>query len=198
MNNIPDYSMLKKSSRQAAIVTAIGALLVFGALAYSAWQLHKLEQQHTALEQQIGSKRAELDALERQISVLRDQKRDILSDYKKDIGQSKQWPIEVAVKPRADARHTGSFFSSGQRQIHYSIWLDIPDDRRDEIESVEYFFNHPSFTEPRMAGDPVTPGFRIEYIGWGCMRQLIITLTLKTGEKKQMDFDMCASIWDEG
>jgi hypothetical protein len=198
----PELDNLRKASHQAAVISGMGAIILFATLGFSAWNLQhlqttqrQLEQEVAELEEKSSIKQAEITSLDTQISVLREQKKNLLADYRIEVPSAgKTTPIEFAVTPRADAVHTGEYFNDGKPKRYYSLWLDIPASRKDEIESVGYFFNHPSFRDKHMTGDPATPGFKVGYIGWGCMKRLVITLKLKNGQRKELDFNMCESI----
>ena len=202
MNQQPQQlDSLRKASHQAAIISALGAVILFTTLGISVWQLKHLEdkqqqlkQENIELQTETDSRRAEIASLDKQISVLREQKKGLLVDYRSDTRAVDQIPIEFAVRPYADAVHTGEYYRDGSPKRRYTLWLEIPPGRKREIQSVDYFFNHPTFTEQHMAGDVTTPGFKISYLGWGCMRHLVITLKLRNGKEKELDFDMCESI----
>jgi len=68
---------LGRASRRAAVLTMVGATIVFGALAYSAWRLTRLKTEESALRAKVEAHRnedkellAELEALKQQREAL--------------------------------------------------------------------------------------------------------------------------------
>lgn len=56
----------RKTSRQAAVVTAAGACVIAAAIAFSAWRLHHSEKQVTTLQSEVSLKKREYDELSRE------------------------------------------------------------------------------------------------------------------------------------
>jgi hypothetical protein len=85
----------------------------------------------------------------------------------------------------------------GLQGYAFSVWLDVPPDRKDELASVSYLFDHPSFHQKVFTATNWANGFRVGYQGWGCLNAVQITLHLKEGTSQPMDFDMCHNLgWD--
>ena len=63
MANEPSLESMRKNSRNAAIGTAMGAAIMFGAIAFSVVRLEKLNQQVDGLNLQIDGKKSELTDL---------------------------------------------------------------------------------------------------------------------------------------
>ena len=76
---------IRKSSRRAALVTAVGACIIAVTLAFSAWRLHLAENQVTTLQREVSLKKAELKDLSLEIDELRRQCA-ILRQYHQETG----------------------------------------------------------------------------------------------------------------
>lgn len=133
----------------------------------------------------------EAAALEEQIKVLREEKANLSSAVSKGTPA----PLEALVKPRAAVKEfspaEASRYPQGFRQ--YSLWLDVPEQLKGQITKVTYFMNHPSFNPPVLQGDP-DKNFYADYAGYGCLANVIITLTLNDGTSKRLDFDQCGAL----
>lgn len=152
------------------------------------------------VNQNLKSLRKLEASLDEQIVVLRQQKDDLLTNYR-ELGREVNrrsarkvpLPIEAVVKPRVSADFIGRF-SNGQPKRQYKLWLDVPAGRQGEISEVEYFFNHPTFRNKIQISKSSNNGFQVGYTGWGCLRRIVITLVLKNGTRKKVDFSMCGAL----
>ena len=154
-------------------------------------------------------------SLNQQIEVLRSQRDDLLADMRAigteqasrmaavSSGQSNRaiqfepddfLPIASVVNPRADARPSGNRTANGRPIRNYTIWLEVPASRRQEIAEVIYYFNHPTFPNKIQRSSNATNNYLVGYRGWGCLYRIAITLVLTDGEKKQLDFNMCKAL----
>ncbi len=207
-----DEQQIRKSSRQSAAITLIGVIIVGGAFLFSLYELNTVNEQ-------IGEKRELLDSLtnqsesmQKQIDVLRSTARELEQSYaqiEKVVAatRNRQLRLEVAqalpfvaaVKPRARVVENRDI--KGERETYYdfSLWLDVPRERRAEILEVVYEFNHPTFRQKTQRSSNPEDGYRVQYTGWGCLNSIIITVNLRNGSSSSIDFDMCAELeWESG
>jgi hypothetical protein len=85
--------------------------------------------------------------------------------------------------------------TSGGSQLHeFTLWIDVPSDRKREIRQVSYRFNNSTFQRKLQGSSDAPTGFRVSYRGWGCLEQVRITLSLRDGSELPLDFNMCAAI----
>ena len=83
---------------------------------------------------------------------------------------------------------------SGYDYYPASVWLTLEDPQLQQIESVEYYFYHPTFRNPlRPVSD--TNVFLATWKGYGCVENAEVKVTLKTGETLIAPFSLCR-IWD--
>ena len=74
----------------------------------------------------------------------------------------------------------------------YSVWLELPDSLAAMINRVEYWFNHPSFTNPKksIVGSSI---FIAKWQGYGCINDAKVVAFMKDGSKIEAPFDLCAA-----
>ena len=74
--------------------------------------------------------------------------------------------------------------------VPYSVWLDLPRRMTDTIMRVEYWFDHPSFVNPKRseAGSNI---FIANWRGYGCIRTARAKAFLKSGGVVEAPFDLC-------
>lgn len=135
-------------------------------------------------------------ALAKQIDALRTQKDGLIEEFQK-FGQNNSLiaakiPLEAVITPKSKG-----IFAGMEQEVHmfnYSLWLEVPKDREQELRRVSYYFNHPSYTQPTMHSSNHDDGFAVHYYGWGCLDNVIITLSLADRSERKVDFDMCAAV----
>lgn len=74
----------------------------------------------------------------------------------------------------------------------YSVWLDLPDDMSAKIARVEYWFNHPSFVNPKRS-EKSSNIFIANWRGYGCIEDAKVVVFLKSGQNLEAPFDLCAA-----
>ena len=191
---------LAKSSRNAALLTGLGAVIMFAALGYGIYMLIQLDNS-------LQQKKAEEASLSRQIDVLREN----TEQYRKSLRAIDQIavrsrvpeaklarkviPLEAVVTPHAASEPAKvQHESSGAGPYNFSLWIEVPADRLQEIREVEYVLNHPSLQDQSYKSSDASRGFRISYEGAGCLSRVIINIFLSNGEKMSLDFDMCKNL----
>ena len=186
---------MDKSSQlpKTVILQVVVAFVAVAVTIAAALQLSPLIEKKEQLSKEVSDKQKELQAYSTQIDVLRAQKDRLTHDIR--LGQISS--IEALITPRADVEEFSAAEAAKQPKgfKRFSMWLEVPPDRQDDIARVTYFLNHPSFGTPLMEGDAKN-SFRASYNGWGCLSNVIITVTVKDGEEKELDFDQCAAIRD--
>jgi hypothetical protein len=87
--------------------------------------------------------------------------------------------------------------SHGDPNHNFSLSLDVPSEYKDEIQRVEYYFDHPTFQQQTYTSSNPSTNFKITYFGWGCLYQVDATIILKGGRHVRIPFDMCRALgWD--
>lgn len=208
-----DEARVRKSSRHSAWITLFGALVVGIAFLYSLLKLNDINQEYqtkqalaNAAQQKADSLRDIAASMEKQIGVLRGNTRELEQSYAKlhtvvaasgspklKMEYTKGTPLIAVVKPRASAMRSNGG-RSGTPLYDFSLWLDVPEDRKEEIASVEYEFNHPTFRQKTQESSDPKTGFKVSYNGWGCLRSVLVKIHLKQGGAQTIDFDMCEAV----
>jgi hypothetical protein len=202
---ISETDKLKRTSRQAAFISGLGALIIFGALLFGSLRLQnltgainkkktevaKLEEQHSNLEKVSTELKEEIKASQTQIEVLRNQKNELTSAIQED----RSVPITAVVKPRASVRPLTPEEAQrySEKYKYYEFWMEIPEDKKGDIVGVTYYMNHPTFPQPNYIGRG--EDFRASYYGWGALTNVIVTITLRDGTQKKIDFNQYAAIY---
>jgi len=207
-----DEQKIKKSSRQSAVITLVGVIIVGGAFLYGLYELSAVNEQIDQKREFLDSLSYQSESLQKQIDVLRSNARELEQSYaqiEKAVAAtqnpklqrefSEALPFIAMVKPRARAVENRE--TKGERETYYdfSLWIELPRERRAEILDVVYEFNHPTFRQKAQRSTNPEEGFRVRHIGWGCLSSVIITVNLRNGSSSSIDFDMCAELgWGAG
>jgi hypothetical protein len=86
----------------------------------------------------------------------------------------------------------------GTEIYNFSLWLDIPKDKKGKIKEVSYTFNHPSFrTHKRRSSSNESTGFSISYEGWGAIDDVAIEILYKDGNADKMHLNMIKALGRE-
>lgn len=75
-----------------------------------------------------------------------------------------------------------------------SVWLNLPKEQLAQIASTEYYFYHPTFSNPKKPVED-TNVFLATWKGYGCIENAEVKVTLTSGEHLTAPFNLC-SIWD--
>lgn len=101
------------------------------------------------------------------------------NDYEYDI-------TEVEIEPVVTAYSTDK-----ADKYKFRIELRGIDQISDRITKVVYDRNHDSFKQPQMTSVDAEHDFRVEYTGWGCLRNVIVTIYFDDGSEQSFELDMC-------
>lgn len=189
-------------------------LLSFGVSAYLLLNVRPLLQKRDALNMEIQQKKELLKSQEESLKIRQqeiDASKAALGQLNAAIAASgaqqlyrqaqRVTPISSQVKISAKAEKTKQVTSDGKPMFNFTLWTDGPADVLARMTSVSYDFNHPTFKNPHLVGydrEGRLP-FAVSYLGWGCLRSVIVTFTLVTpqGEPPKIDFDMCSALTDD-
>lgn len=101
-------------------------------------------------------------------------------------------PAMLTAAVRSTTEPKVLFKMEGYNVQPYSVWLELPDEMAKRIAKVEYWFNHPSYTNPKrsMTGSSI---FIAKWRGYGCITDAKVIAFLKDGTKLEAPFDLCAA-----
>lgn len=103
-------------------------------------------------------------------------------------------PIENFIRPQSVSIKTGENLSKNNNlpARNFYIYLDMDNEIKNKIDSVTYFFDHPSFYDNKyMTTSNLSERFKVQYFGWGCMSEVQIQLFSKTGKVDTINYEMC-------
>ncbi len=125
----------------------------------------------------------------------------------RDLKQILEGPLIGLITPRARAEvleePTGrSIRDYKDRQLYaITLWIDLPDVRKMEVEEVEYLFldsrngrKHRSFHPNPKTGGERNGGFAITYTGWGCVNTVQLTIRGNGQDLGHGLFDLCEAL----
>lgn len=91
--------------------------------------------------------------------------------------KERTYPIDSLIEIKASVSPS----NAGGENKNYTMWIDVPSFRKDEIEEVRYNFCRGFIDRTRISKDP-TSSFSIGYLGWGYCPIMEIEIILKTGD----------------
>jgi hypothetical protein len=77
------------------------------------------------------------------------------------------------------------------------IWLRLADDDLNKIERVEYHWQAPSYTSPKVPVTGSESAFLVEYSGYGAVNWATVKVTMKDGKDYVIDYPF-ESLWEYG
>ncbi len=115
-----------------------------------------------------------------------------------DLEQILEGPLSEIITPHARAERLEQDRQpitdhAGRQLFAITLWIDLPDVRKTEVEAVEYCFPHGSFRPYTKTGGERDSGFAITYTGWGCLRNVVLTIR-PTGRNPPIAFDLCEAL----
>ena len=154
------------ASKLATPLTVLGAVLVAAAFIYSYSGLNNLQAD-------IEAKQAKRDDLDAAIRELEDE-RDFL----------KTGPLSELVRVDALAvKLDGRRDPQGRQLYDFSLWLDVPNNRKQDIREVRYRRLAGERLQDVLVGTEPSNGFRRSYLGWGCFDKVDVVIVKTTGEE---------------
>ena len=183
-----DNKKLKKQSRQAAIISLSGFLIVIFVFAAASFKLHDLDSEIDNKKQEIKEKdetiESKLDTirlLNDEINILKDPTIKPLAHVIKLDGMSYEQP------------------STGKKyQLYdFTIWITSSQTTLNKVKSVNYYTPVKSILKKNKLSVNRSNSFVVSYRGWGCT-DIKITVTYEDGTVEDKDFDMCEFLNGEG
>jgi hypothetical protein len=197
--DVDDYlARAGKASFRAGVASLLGVALVISALLYSSLKLRTLQNETADAARKLEKTQAELKAADEN---LRNIKKEIATANEEMqrlniFRQKLQSPLTEQVQVKTSAVQTGQSMANGAKIYDFAVWVEAPKPVLDLIASVEYRFEHPSFTQHSQISDDESTGFRVQYRGWGCLEvvPIIVHPRPSAATGGAIDFDMCAQL----
>ena len=187
----PQLELLDRASRRSALLSLIGLIIVFGALIYSSLKLASLQssissekQQQTKLSNEIRELQLKKADLERQAATL-----------VTDLNRREHTPLADTIEPHASSTPLPGIKAKNGLPIYdFVLSISVPENRKQDIQSVDYYFDDPSFIEKVKTSTDGSTGYPVSYRGWGCLTAVKIRVHLKDQKDIVKYFDMCKGL----
>lgn len=99
---------------------------------------------------------------------------------------------EIRAWARSEAREfVGGVDADGMPLYRFEVWLDAPDDVREQIRSVSYEYRAPSAQPPMQSSSDTGSGFRVRFGAAACAEKAKITVVMRDGQERSADVDGC-------
>ena len=86
-----------------------------------------------------------LEEKDRLIDSLNNYRKDTFIEIKGDLNSFKKVPLKYLIQPNIDILNITQ--RDNYSWYDFKFWLQVPHLRKKEIESVVYYFDHPSFEQ---------------------------------------------------
>lgn len=97
----------------------------------------------------------------------------------------------VGEKTKITVEESGESTQKDAQLYDFSLWIDVPNNRKNDIESVEYRRKNGAVLQKVLSSKEPTNGFGVSYKGWGCFPIIEVTIKEKSGEITKMSFNQC-------
>ena len=156
-------------------ISMVAGVILIAVSAYYSYQYTR------EIQQEIRTKQDSLDALETHIETLQKEYELLVSG-----------PLEQLVSPQAMLVTIEGKKDQFSRQLHdFNLWLNIPNNRKNDIQRVEYIRRNGEVLQKTLVGTEPSNGFGVSYLGWGCFTQVDVSIYEKSGNITQFSFDQC-------
>ena len=186
-----------------AIVAAVFTIIIVTQVSPLIQEKNQLEQTKAKLNDEIlqlekqkenikKDLRNEEYSLKQAVDLLNKKESIIISDKKK-YGDTE---LKNLITPKTSAVLLNKG-SKGPKNYLFKLWIEAPEEVKNKISKVEYFFNHPTFDKKKYSSQKANDNFSVQYDGWGCLSLVVITIFPRDGKSFDIYFDMCAKLGPE-
>jgi hypothetical protein len=179
-----DNEILKKRSRQGAMISLFGFFIIIMAFAFASWKLNSLNEV-------IALKSIEINALDSTILKQNSDievKQKLVNDLVDEINKLR----DPRIQPKVSAVEIPGVKDAQSRQIFdFTLWITSSQYTLNRISKVSYHFNNATYLMKDRESNDHSNGFLISYRGWGCLSVIKITVQYDNGENETLYFDMC-------
>ena len=178
---------LKRKSKQGAVISALGFIIIVFVFIFAAWKLNKLDST-------IKLKSTEILALDSIINNQNDEiklKQKLVTDLVDEINKLR----DPSIQPKAKAIKIPGIFDPKKRQIYdFTVWITSSKHTLNKIKKVTYQFGEKSFILKNRESIDSSNGFLVSYRGWGCLSVVKIFIQYDDDETEIQYFNMCNEI----
>ncbi len=174
------YDDLVKSKKSMYLKIAIGVFVVITGL-FIYLGVKARQSEILAQQEKINAQTAEDYSKELLRLVMRGRgpKYENLTDEQIGdiIHEERTYPLDSLIEIKASVSPS----NVGGENRNYTMWVDMPSFRKDEIKEVQYNFCKGFIDRSRVSKDP-TSSFSIGYLGWGYCPTMKIDILLVSGD----------------
>lgn len=194
----------RASRRNAILYSLIPIAVAVVLLTLTGWQVYNAEKKVADAKKELRALESQTDVLQKAITKLNYQETPsgkVISDVTNNQQQQAQPNSSFAELLRASATPVSGQETSDQRPLYqFRLSVEGSPETLSRIARVKYQFNHPTILHPIQESSDRASNFSVGYKGWGCLRSVIVTFTLKDSAQAPpppVAFDMCAALhWD--
>jgi hypothetical protein len=196
-------------------VTIAAALVAF-------WQMRQAQEERASTETaralaekartaaeysrtEANARTRELESALKSEQALREQRDNLdqsLQRWRNEVWTSGDQKLRAKYKELVAlstlVRLTASSVPVSGRDNYYTFTLAVTgsEEAMNRIALAAYEFNHPTFQQKLQRSSDRSSGFSVSYVGWGCLRSVIVTLQpVDRAEKaEKIDFNMCEAL----
>ena len=175
----------RRERRKWLILVASVVILSLGLIVFRSLnaQEEKINLLNKNLQSQIAKDQTQ--ELLRLVMQGRGEKYENKSDsvLSQTLHKERTYPIDSLIEVSASVSPS----NAGGENKNYTMWIEMPSFRKDEIEEVRYNFRRGFIDRLRISKDP-SSSFSIGYLGWGYCPTMQIDVILKTGKVISLPF----------
>lgn len=101
---------------------------------------------------------------------------------------------EMSYEIGAYAIPTGRSTPTHGKEFRFAAFLNGSEELKETVDHVQYGFHHRTFCDQDMISRNRGDNFKVQYDGWGCLRNVEVTIAFKDGRAQSQIFDMCRAI----
>lgn len=182
-----DNESLKKKSRQGALISSAGFLIIIFSFVFASLKLKSLNDEIAIKSVQIST----LDSTIVKQSSDIEANQKLVADLVAEINKLRN----PAIQPKVSAVEIPGIKDAQNRQIFdFTLWITSSQYTLNRISKVSYRFENASYLLKDRESKDNSNGFLISYRGWGCLSLITITVDYVDGEKETLYFNMCEGL----
>jgi len=178
----------------------LGVLLVvvLATLILGGYALFSLYSELRTERQQSHKRISELSTeVEQYKYALRNVTPDLSASQKETLSKSAQAALlQSKVQVKAACEDLNAKSSNDLELYNFTFWLADIDDVFRHIKSVDYYLDHPSFTQKDLVSTDASTNFKKGYKGWGCLDSVLVKISFDdpTLRAAPIDFNQCKAL----
>jgi hypothetical protein len=196
MRSLNSLSAVRGDSMSRALLVIVGALLVTLLLAaYGIYrQYDEFQNERRQYNSQISQLKAEVSQYR---SALRSVAPDLTAAQKQTLTKNVDAAIlQSKINVNAACEDLKTKGANGLEIYKFRFWLSDAADALRQIRSVDYFLDHPTFSQKHNISTDPSTNFEQSYRGWGCLDSVSVRITFDdpSVQPAPIDFNQCKAL----